>query len=645
MHVLPADERIGVRRDPRSVQRARGPGGFLGFPTSNELTNPDGVGKRNTFQGAGSSIYWSPSTGAWQIGGDIFKRWGAMGYERGVLGYPTSNEIVNPDGVGRRNTFQKETGHIYWSPSTGAQAIQGEIFKEWGRLKYEAGILGYPTTSEAGTPDGKARFNHFAKNGSTYWSAAYGAVEIHGPVRTRWSSLGWERSCLGYPLTPVKVSGSTQRSIFERGTIKFDGTNTRDRCDGGLSQQLRVVPISEEEGQPPAPPLTNPLDEAEVTAYALRNNRAFQAGPVIGSTDPRVEHEPGGDGIESNLLLERDFVQECRTNPDYANKNSGSAYGWVKNRFEWCSVYRVYFGTTKEGDIGSFLLTTVGYTLNSSQFMRVYYLVSSISIDQFWDYSPDDFILNINGRCIENAAISRCDESSGFFDMTLPQWQAAANAHPTSPDVWVQLAGEPDVRNQREMKKAMYYLQTDVTILFAEGKTPTKPLNSLPQIPIRCDEAREFADTPTGCVWANGIPFLAYNALPDSGVEEVADHIDAALTNPDSTDPRKVGKVIPGGFGSGTLLHRIAQSDPRVNANRTASRRVCLSVDPNYAANGSQCDEFPFASTAEGAASGGDFSARALNGPQNARAGAALPKFYKDNRELVGDGFQVRIIR
>lgn len=124
-----------------------GPAGSLGYPTSNELTNPDGVGKRNTFQNQGASIYWSPSTGANGVQGLIAQKWGQLGYERGLLGYPATDELTNPDQVGKRNMFAK-TGAIYFSPATGAHQISGPIFQSWGAWGYERSEVGYPTSDE-----------------------------------------------------------------------------------------------------------------------------------------------------------------------------------------------------------------------------------------------------------------------------------------------------------------------------------------------------------------------------------------------------------------------------------------------------------------------------------------------------------------
>ncbi len=128
-----------------------GPNSLLGYPTSDEITNPDG-GKRNTFQSYNGHIYWSPATGAQEIGGSIFTHWGDFGYETGPLGYPTSDEITNPDGVGKRNSFQNAGDHIYWSPATGNQEIGGAIFDHWGTFGYETGALGYPTSDEITNP-------------------------------------------------------------------------------------------------------------------------------------------------------------------------------------------------------------------------------------------------------------------------------------------------------------------------------------------------------------------------------------------------------------------------------------------------------------------------------------------------------------
>jgi hypothetical protein len=178
-----------------------GPSGFLGYPVTDETGTPDGIGRFNHFANSGS-IYWSPSTGAWSIHGGIRAKWASLGWETsfGFLGYPTSDETDAPDGVGRFNSFSR-SGSIYWTPSTGAWSIHGAILARYRALGGPSSFLGYPVTDESGTPDAVGRFNHFSNAGSVYWTPSTGAWSIHGAIRDKWASLGWERGFLGYPVT------------------------------------------------------------------------------------------------------------------------------------------------------------------------------------------------------------------------------------------------------------------------------------------------------------------------------------------------------------------------------------------------------------------------------------------------------------
>ncbi|MEU8631456.1 PQQ-dependent sugar dehydrogenase [Amycolatopsis sp. NPDC048633] len=202
---------------------ALGGHGFFGPPTADTAVTPDGVAQYGHFVNNGNvgSIYYTAATGAHALYGEIRKKWAALDYERG-LGYPTTDELGTPDGVGRYNHFIKGTnvGSIYFSPATGAQAIYGEIRKKWAAYGYERG-LGYPTTDELGTPDGVARYNHFSLGGSIYFSPATGSHVVQGEIRKRWGVLGWERSYLRYPTTDEYVTNGVYRSDFQGGYITF----------------------------------------------------------------------------------------------------------------------------------------------------------------------------------------------------------------------------------------------------------------------------------------------------------------------------------------------------------------------------------------------------------------------------------------
>ncbi len=152
----------------------------------------------------------------------IDDKYASLGGAGGVLGAPTSAELSTPDGVGRFRHFK--FGSIYWTPTTGAHEVHGAIHALWSSLGWELSPVGYPTTDETATPDGVGRFNHF-QLGSVYWHPTTGAHEVHGAIHTLWSSLGWELSPLGYPLSNEEDTehGFGKVSKFQRGAIYWDG--------------------------------------------------------------------------------------------------------------------------------------------------------------------------------------------------------------------------------------------------------------------------------------------------------------------------------------------------------------------------------------------------------------------------------------
>ncbi|HZH13287.1 MAG TPA: N-acetylmuramoyl-L-alanine amidase [Archangium sp.] len=200
-----------------------GSAGFLGPCRTSELTTPDGIGRYNHFQNG--SIYWTQATGAWEVWGNIRIKWEQLGWETSALGYPITGELTTPDTVGRYNHFQG--GSIYWTQATGAHEVRGNIHAKWKALGWETSPLGYPTTDETGTPDGVGRYNHFRKGateGSIYWTPTTGAWSVYGQIRNKWAELGWENSALGYPVSDEYAVTGGRESEFQKGFITYNAT-------------------------------------------------------------------------------------------------------------------------------------------------------------------------------------------------------------------------------------------------------------------------------------------------------------------------------------------------------------------------------------------------------------------------------------
>ena len=191
--------------------------GLLGSPIEDMNECPNSIGFFRKY--SNGMIYWNPDTDAHEIHGSILGTWSSLGFERSFLGYPLTDESSTPDGVGRFNHFQG--GSIYWTPDTGAHEVHGAIRDKWQSMGWERSFLGYPFTDESPTPDGVGRFNHF-QGGSIYWTPDTGAHEVHGAIKERWAALGFERSFLGFPVTDeTDFTEGGRISVFQGGEIYF----------------------------------------------------------------------------------------------------------------------------------------------------------------------------------------------------------------------------------------------------------------------------------------------------------------------------------------------------------------------------------------------------------------------------------------
>ncbi len=101
----------------RHYQALGGCNSFLGAALTDETTTPDGVGRYNVFRNG--SIYWSPSTGAFEVHGTIRDKYAETGWEAGPLGYPTSDEYAVPGG--RRSDFQH--GFVTWDAASNTASV------------------------------------------------------------------------------------------------------------------------------------------------------------------------------------------------------------------------------------------------------------------------------------------------------------------------------------------------------------------------------------------------------------------------------------------------------------------------------------------------------------------------------------------
>lgn len=217
-------EVCGVIRD--KYNSLGGPASFLSFPNSPEYTNPGNTGKRTQF--LNGPIYWSAATGAHPVVNSFLNRWGLNGYEAGRLKYPTTDEIVLPDG-GRRQEFQQGAIYVAFQNAVGSAILNGPIrdkYNSIGGLAPGGTLLGYLIQDQlAPLPDGQGQMARF-QNGVIYWHPSTGAFVVRaGVILDVWSQSGYEGGVYGYPIADQVGGPLNVRQDFQNGDIEYSLQN------------------------------------------------------------------------------------------------------------------------------------------------------------------------------------------------------------------------------------------------------------------------------------------------------------------------------------------------------------------------------------------------------------------------------------
>lgn len=191
---------------------------WLGLPTSNELTNPDGQGKRSSFMGG--SIYWHPSTGAHALTLYGMRQWGTLGWEAGPLGYPISGPADINIPLTQMQRFQG--GDSYYNALTGG-SVWGDIKKRYDEMGGSTHPIGIPISNEQASGE-EYLYSNFS-NGTISWRSDRETRYMFKATQTVWEANGRETGVLGYPLSDevADLPGIKHRVPFQDGEIFWGG--------------------------------------------------------------------------------------------------------------------------------------------------------------------------------------------------------------------------------------------------------------------------------------------------------------------------------------------------------------------------------------------------------------------------------------
>jgi len=332
-------------------------------------------------------------------------------------------------------------------------------------------------------------------------------------------------------------------------------------------------------------------------------------------------------------------VQECRERADL----SGRAEGWIKNHFSYCQIgvmaavqerCRWIFCRT----VGAFSarVTLLGHAYNGLRNADW-----KVTIDQVAAFgSANGGRLTYEIECAGWPADDSCLPGSHDVTRGVQSWRRDGEA-----DLPFFSPADPSSPSAGEQIDTGVF-KAGGTFRFPNGFTRSA---GGPETSVRFDSAW-YLPQKQGSIFDRVMPYITYSKS-DQEVKESARHIEDAQDHPETTYPRVAGKRIPGASGDDPL-HRLYHDGTRRRQNReTFAVPVCEQQWPGYAELSQDCDEYPFASTREGAARHlyedvpyGWFSVRPILFSDNQTAGRRLGTWYGADRILDGDAFYVRIV-
>ncbi|GAA1925948.1 NucA/NucB deoxyribonuclease domain-containing protein [Streptantibioticus ferralitis] len=357
---------------------------------------------------------------------------------------------------------------------------------------------------------------------------------------------------------------------------------------------------------------------ARDTLAAHQAARKAHAGSVALTKQAAQTARPDAAGDQDNMT-----VSECRQHDQASSGN-----GWGKSRFVSCQAHGLHFlqedcflwWCTVKGAADADV-TDIQYTQNSGRSIDVLQV-----FDNWWTWGDTaDMVLTANITCTAKNNSGACQSESfdGPYTEPVAAWAAEGTAYRfydyTSPE---SSGWGPDKLSYAALN--WHFNVPDAEQANADG----------PDSLFRCDSASYIIGTAagTGCVFPWVTETMMFSVAQSGGA---ADHILNALYHPDQTMPPKAGKVIPGRPGT-SPLHR-TQDPALVQAHRDVAIPTCQFYWPNYTQDGLECDEYPFASTLEGATLDDNFSVEPISKSDNASGGGVMNGFYTYRRIIADD--------
>jgi hypothetical protein len=411
-----------------------------------------------------------------------------------------------------------------------------------------------------------------------------------------------------------------------------------------------------------AEPLTV-LEADRVSKQAAADNARQAARSPRAAADPIPTPEHHRGWVPIGEMPNEDRLNAC-FDGDAADKGIGRVY----NRFTYCARWNLQVEyweidskgvpVEKEGTTSA-VWRVFGQGDAKDRRVRIFSQIEKDSVDYDWGPIDNIFVapgvpLSLMGQCSQDSDV--CGAGPGSYTMPWATWD--------NNPIWANW----DIYNREqntEGRDKISYNQWYVEAFTDNEEYTTLNKAETPPRLVRCDSATYFnkgkAKYPKACIFSEVTPHLTYTR--GTTHHAVAEHLYIAFNQPRSTYPLLAppgqpwprDKKIPGKYDPANPdapgLHRITKKlhPDETKANKDHKDGACFKTGPerdqyrdtglpNGTNPGEQCDEYPFASTLEGAGNASwDFSVKSVPAKDNRVAGGMLREYYVDDRMLAWD--------
>ncbi|WP_438502045.1 LGFP repeat-containing protein [Mycobacterium paraseoulense] len=234
-------------------------GGVLGVPVGDETYN----GEVSAQKFSGGQVSWNRQTKQFtteppaladqlkglQVAIDptaaINMAWRAAGGPNGPLGVKKGAQYpIGGDGIAQ----DFANGKVYFSPATGANAVESNILAKYESLGGPAGSdLGFPTATESdgGIPSSRVVTFSGADKPVIFWTSEHGAFVVRGAMKAAWDKLRGPAGKLGAPVADQALDGDVVSQQFAGGKISWNrAKNTFSTEPANLAPLLSGLQVS-----------------------------------------------------------------------------------------------------------------------------------------------------------------------------------------------------------------------------------------------------------------------------------------------------------------------------------------------------------------------------------------------------------------